>query len=118
MADWTLYYNPRCGTCVKVKERLESRGIKPRLVEYLKEPPTLGTLEKLLKKLGGTPLEMTRVKEPLWQELNLDPTALPTAEWLKLLSENPILIQRPIVETPERAIVARPPEAVDELFRK
>jgi arsenate reductase len=117
VTEWTLYYNPRCGTCVKVKERLETRGIQPRLVEYLKEPPSVATLARLLKKSGGSLSDFTRFKEPLWQEKKWDPATLSPDQWLQLLSENPILLQRPIVETGDRAVVARPPEAVDVLFK-
>ncbi|MBL0350311.1 MAG: arsenate reductase (glutaredoxin) [Elusimicrobia bacterium] len=116
MSEWSLYYNPRCGTCVKVKERLEARGVKPRVIEYLKEAPSVATLKRLLEKMGAAPAAITRFKEPYWQEQRIDPSALKPEAWLKILSENPFLIQRPIVETETRALVARPPEEVDTLF--
>lgn len=116
MADWTLYYNSHCGTCVKVKERLESRGVQPKIVEYMKAPPTVKTLDRLLKKMGTGPAAITRFKEPFWLEKKIDPDRLERGPWLTMLSENPFLIQRPIVETTDRAIVARPPEETDCLF--
>lgn len=118
MTEWKLYYNPRCGTCEKVKERLESRGVKPQLIEYLKDPPSASVLEKLLSKMGSGPAAITRFKEPYWAEKRLDPAHLDRKTLIKTLAENPFLIQRPIVETPERALVARPPEEVDALFEE
>lgn len=116
MSEWTLYYNSHCGTCLKVKDRLESRGVQPKIVEYMKRPPTVRTLDRLLKKMGAGPAAITRFKEPYWMEQELDPDRLDRKEWLKLLAENPFLIQRPIVETTNRAVVARPAEEADVLF--
>ncbi|MBL0058566.1 MAG: arsenate reductase (glutaredoxin) [Elusimicrobia bacterium] len=113
---WTLYYNPHCGTCLKVKERLESRGVQPKIVEYMKDPLSVKTLERILKKMGLGPAAITRFKEPFWMEKALDPDRLGRKEWLEMLAEHPFLIQRPIVETKERAVVARPPEETDSLF--
>ncbi len=114
--SWTLYYNPHCGTCLKAKERLESRGVQPKIVEYMKEPLSVKTLERILKKMGLGPAAITRFKEPFWLEKALDPDRLARKEWLEMLAEHPFLIQRPIVETKERAVVARPPEEMDALF--
>jgi arsenate reductase (glutaredoxin) len=116
MSEYTVYFNPRCGTCQKVKQRLEDRGVKIRLIEYLKEPPTEAALETILQKLGAGPESITRFKEPLWEEKKIDAARFPRKEWIKLLAENPVLIERPIVVTETRAVVARPPEKVEELF--
>lgn len=114
--EWILYYNPGCGTCLKVRDRLASLGVQPRVVEYLKDPPTPVTIDRLLKKMGTGPAAITRFKEPYWQEKGLKPENLDRKTWIKILSENPFLIQRPIVETPRRALVARPAEEIDGLF--
>ena len=114
MTECTLYYNPRCGTCRKVKEILESRGIKPRLVEYLDNPPTVEELEGILKKLGAGPEAITRTKEPVWEEKGRPD--LSRKEWLALIARNPVLLQRPIIVAGERAMVARPPEMAEEFF--
>lgn len=116
MSDWTIYYNPKCGTCRKVKERLEAKGITPKLIEYLKTPPTVADLESILQKMNKNPEAITRFQEDPWQEANVDPATFPRDQWLKLMVENPILIQRPIVIHGNKAVVARPPEHVDALF--
>lgn len=115
MADWTIYYNPRCGSCRGALALLEKRGIKPRIVEYLDTPPAPKELEDLLKKLGASPEAITRFKESVWQEKG--DAALSRDKWLKLIADNPILLQRPIVVHGDRAVVARPPEKVEELFK-
>ena len=116
MSEWTIYYNPHCGTCRKTRERLEARGIKPRIVEYLKTPPTAAELDAILKKMGAGPEAITRMQESVIEEKKLRFEGISRKDWVALLAENPILIQRPIVVHGERAVVARPPEAVDLLF--
>lgn len=115
MADWTIYHNPRCGNCRGALAILEKRGIKPKIVEYLDTPPSAKELEDLLRKLGAAPEAITRFKEEVWQEKG--DQALPRDKWVKLIADNPILLQRPIVVHGDRAVVARPPEKVEELFK-
>jgi arsenate reductase len=87
----------------------------PRVVEYLKTPFTPLELRILLAKLNLKPLEIIRKKEALFREkfcqLNLNDD-----EWIQLLSENPILIERPIGVKGNKAVVGRPPEALLELI--
>jgi arsenate reductase (glutaredoxin) len=118
MNDWTVYYNPHCGTCRKVRERLEAKGIKPRFVEYLKTPPTTDELDAVLKKIGAGPEAITRMQEPVIEEKDLRFDGLPRKDWLELIVKNPVLLQRPIVVHGEKAVVGRPPESVDVLFDK
>ena len=116
MADWTIYYNPKCGTCRKTLEILEKKKIKPRIVEYLKTPPTPKEIEAILKKLNLEPAEMVRKKEEIYSELKLDSGKHSRAEWLAIIAANPILIERPIVVRDDKAVIARPPEEVENLF--
>jgi arsenate reductase (glutaredoxin) len=116
MNEWTLYYNPQCGTCRNVKERLETRGVKPRLVEYLKTPPSAQELEEILKKMGAEPAAITRMKDPVIEEKGLRFEGLSRKAWIQLIADNPSLLQRPIAVRGDRAVVARPPEAVDVLL--
>lgn len=118
MAEWTIYYNPRCGTCRLTMEILKFKGVKPRIVEYLKDVPSVEELDDLLKKLKMEPSELARAKEPLYQEMDLATAKKSRAEWLKLLHDNPILIQRPVVVKDNKAVIARPPEKVHVLFKK
>lgn len=114
-SNWTIYYNPKCGTCRNTLALLNEKGIKPAVVEYLKTPPSVKELEALFKKLPA-PAEAVRVKEPLYEKLKLDEST-PREKLLRAIAENPVLLQRPIVVRDNRAVVARPPEKVLPLFQ-
>lgn len=116
MSDWIMYYNPKCGTCRNALALLESKGVKPKLIEYLKTPPTEKDLDEILKKLGLEPIHLARKKEPIYSQLKLDERKLTRAEWLKIFAEHPILIERPVVVKGSRAIIARPFEKAAELL--
>tara|TARA_B100000586_G_C19767521_1_gene284536 strand:- start:3 stop:305 length:303 start_codon:yes stop_codon:yes gene_type:complete len=96
---------------------LQDRGIESEVVEYLKDSPTPSELDALCKMLGVEPQQIIRIKEKRFQELGLslnDP--LSRDQWLKILAENPILIERPIFVTGDKAVIGRPPERVLDLL--
>jgi arsenate reductase len=111
----TLYHKPTCGTCQKVLKALKSKGVEVTAIEYLITPPSEKDLDSILKKLRMEPEELARKKEPLYEK-KFAGKALTRAEWIKILHQNPVLIERPIVVMGDRAVVARPPERLDELF--
>lgn len=118
MNDWTIYYNPKCGTCQKTLALLTSKGIKPTVVEYLKNPPVLAELEGLVRKLGiSSPLEMMRAKEPVFDEMKLGDGKKSSRDLLRAIVDNPVLLQRPIVVHGAKAVIARPPENVNVLLK-
>lgn len=108
----TIYHNPRCSKSRQTLALLEEQGIAPSVVEYLKEPPTASTLDKILKRLGKEPRELMRQREEPYAALGLSDPALSRKELIRAMVENPILIERPIVVSGEKAAVGRPPEAV------
>ena len=63
-----IFYNPKCSTCRNTLELLREKGIEPEIVEYLKTPPSRAELENVISLLGIRPLELVRVKEPVWKE--------------------------------------------------
>jgi len=112
-----IYHNPRCAKSRETLELLRGAGVEPDIVEYLKTPPDAATLDALCRKLGIEPQALVRYKEPRARELGLGPKdSRPRAEWLRLLAENPLLIERPIVVRGARARLGRPPEAVRDLL--
>jgi arsenate reductase len=111
---WTLYFNPACKTCRNVLSVLQSADIEPRIIEYLKTPPTLAELKGFAEKLGSKWSDLVRTGEPIYAGLKL--TGRARSEVLKAVAENPILLQRPIVIHGDRVIVARPFEKVRELI--
>ncbi|MEQ8493711.1 MAG: ArsC/Spx/MgsR family protein, partial [Gammaproteobacteria bacterium] len=92
-----------------------ARGIEPRVVAYLDDPPDLATLRSLLVKLDLSARELARGKESAWTEAGLDDTSDDDAI-LAAMTRHPILIERPIVVRGERAVLGRPPENVDALL--
>ncbi|HEX7968484.1 MAG TPA: arsenate reductase (glutaredoxin) [Stellaceae bacterium] len=106
----TIYHNPRCNTSRRTLALLEERGIKPRVVEYLKTPPDEAELKCLLKLLGMAPRQLLRKKEAA--EAGLDKPGLRDEQIIAGMAKHPIVIERPIVVNGDRAALGRPPEAV------
>jgi arsenate reductase (glutaredoxin) len=113
MTEWKIYFNPRCGSCQKALAGLKKERIEPQVIEYLKTPLSVAELEGLLKA-GLSIEEMIRSKEDEYESLGLADRS--DAEKLRAVVDHPILLQRPIVVRGKKAIVARPPERVQELL--
>jgi arsenate reductase (glutaredoxin) len=105
-----IYHNPRCAKSRATLALLEKRGLKPRIVEYLKTPPDAAELKRLLALLGKTPRELLRAKEA--KEAGLDKPGLSDAGLIAGMVAHPVVIERPIVVNGRRAALGRPPEAV------
>jgi arsenate reductase len=117
MADACILYNGRCSKCRGALDLLKQRGVAAEVVEYLAAPPSVADLERYSRLLRLPALQMMRTDEPRFTELGLKTTDQRTeAEWFRLIHENPILLQRPIVVIGDRAVIARPAERVAELF--
>ena len=98
-------------------EILRERGVEFDAIEYLKQPPGEAELRRLLALLGGDPAALVRTKDKKFAELGLDAGDYRTADdVVALLVKHPPLMQRPIVVAGNRAVIARPPEAMLELF--
>jgi arsenate reductase len=110
-----LYHNPRCSTSRAALKLLEEQGLAPKIVLYLERPPSASDLKALLGKLGMRPRGLMRVKEPTYKELGLDDTGLTDSALVAAMAANPILIERPILVSGNRAVVGRPPERVLEI---
>jgi len=108
----TIYHNPRCSKSRQTLALLEARGITPKVVEYLKHPPSAAELKSILKKLGIEPRELMRRSEQLYVELGVQDRALSDDDLIGLMVANPILIERPIVVSGAKAAIGRPPEQV------
>lgn len=112
----TIYHNPRCQTSRNVLAILKEKRLNVEIIEYLKTPPTEGELQRLLDLLGMKPETIVRKREALYREQYKNKN-LTDSEWLEILANNPILIERPIVVSGTKAVLARPPERVNELWR-
>lgn len=112
----TIYHNPRCSKSRQTLALLEERGISPRIVEYLKTPPSAAELKTILKRLGLRPRDLMRKGEPLYAELGLKDRDLDDDALIALMVANPMLIERPIVVRGGKAAIGRPPESVLEIL--
>lgn len=111
-----LYHNPRCSKSRAALALLEERGVDFEVVRYLEKPPDEAVLRELLDKLGMTPLELMRRGEARYRELGLKGADISDGDRIRAMTENPILIERPIFITGGKAVVGRPPERVLELL--
>jgi arsenate reductase len=107
-----LYHNPKCSTSRRTLALLESHGINPTIVEYLKSPPTKTQLNKILRSLDMQPRDLMRKKEAEYKNADLDDPQLTRDALIDAMVAHPKLIERPIVVNGERAAVGRPPENV------
>ena len=112
----TIYHNPRCSKSRDTLKLIETRGLKPKIVDYLKTPPSAAELKAILKRLGLKPEKLLRTGEPRYAELGLKDLDLDDDALIALMVANPILIERPIVVANGKAAIGRPPETVLEIL--
>jgi arsenate reductase len=112
----TIYHNPMCGTSRKTLDILRDSGCDVWVQEYLRNPPSRDELKRLYDRAGISPREGLRAKEPLVTELGLDRPGVSDDEVLDAMAEHPILIERPIVETPNGVRLCRPQDRVREIL--
>jgi len=112
-----MYYNPKCSKCKATLTLLQDNGIEPALIHYLETAPSVAELEAVLNKLGKGPKDIIRFNEEIAGKLGVFPSdERADSEWLKIISGNPTLLERPIVIHGDRAAVGRPPERVLEIL--
>jgi len=114
MEKITVYEKPTCTTCRKVVKILKEKGIEFEDINYYINPFTKEQLQKLIKKMDMKPGELLRKNEQAYKQLDIK--ELSEEQILDLMLANNDLIQRPIVEKGNKAILARPPEKIYELF--
>ena len=106
----TIYHNPRCSKSRETLKLLESKGVTPTVVEYLKAPPSQAEIKRILAKLDLPAKDIIRPKEA--KEAGVDLTSGSQAALIKAIATHPAILQRPIVVTDKKAAIGRPPEAV------
>ena len=116
MSNITIYHNPACGTSRNVLALIRNSGEEPHIIEYLKTPPSRDELRDLVARMGITARDLLREKGTPYAELGLDDPALSDAQVLDAMMAHPILINRPIVVTPEGVRLCRPSEDVLDLL--
>jgi arsenate reductase (glutaredoxin) len=112
----TIFHNPACGTSRNTLGLIRNSGVEPTVVEYLKTPPTKARLQELLAAMGTGPRPLLRDKGTPYAELDLANPKWTDDELLDFMLAHPILINRPIVETPLGTRLCRPSELVLDLL--
>ena len=117
MPEFTIYHNPRCSKSRDSLALLLEAGMKPTVIEYLKDPPDLEGLKKLRVLLDVPASAMVRTKEKAWEDTGLDSARASEEEILGAIVKDPGLMERPVVvRDGRRAVIGRPAERVRELL--
>jgi arsenate reductase len=111
-----IYQKPTCSTCRSVYAALEESGVDFDAVDYYVDPIPKNRLTELLRKMNMRAADLLRTKEPIYKTLKLGESALTDDEIVDLMVRYPDLIQRPIVENGDRAVLARPAERLKEIL--
>lgn len=110
-----IYHNARCSKSRQTLALITDNNIEVEIVNYLDTPPTAKELKELLKKLDMKPFDLIRKGETIFKE-NFKGKKYSDTEWIKIMTENPKLIERPIVVMGDKAVLGRPPENVKKLL--
>ncbi len=116
MKKITVFEKPTCTTCRNVTKALIEQGIDFEKVNYYVDPFSKEKLKSLLKKMKIKPVGLIRTKESIYKELDIKNKNYSDEELIDLMVKYPDLVQRPIIEMGRKAILARPPEKIKELF--
>ena len=114
--DVTIYHNPKCGTSRNTLAMLHKAGIEPKVIEYLKTPPTSERLVELIAMMGTSVRDLIRRKGTPFDELDLGDPKWSDDQLIEFMMEHPILINRPIVVAGDNAKLCRPCEVLLELI--
>ena len=111
-----VYFKPNCATCQTAMKLMKANTKEEiQTVEYLVATPSQKEIKEILKMLGMKAEQLVRKKEPLYKE-KYEGKKISNSEWIKILNENPILIERPIVVKDGKAIIGRPIETILDLL--
>lgn len=111
-----IYYNPGCQKCRDALNAICETGRKPEIIEYLNDTPTFSELKKIIKKLKIKPFELIRQKEEIYQT-RFSGKSLTGDEWIRAMVKFPILIQRPIIISDDKAVIGRTQEKLKEILK-
>lgn len=112
----TIYHKPTCTTCRQAVQILKDSGQPFTAIDYYEQAFTKAQLKDLLKQAGLSPKDVLRTKEDIYKELQLGKKTLSDDELLDLMVKHPDLIQRPIVQKGEKALLARPADSIRTLL--
>ena len=108
----TIFHNPRCSKSRQTLSLIQEKNIDINIIEYLKTPPDISQLKQILKQLGYEPRQLMRKSEQIYKDLDLGNENKTAEDLIIAMTQNPILIERPIVLSGGKAAIGRPPESV------
>ncbi len=108
----TIYHNPRCSKSRQALDLLREKGIEPKVVEYLKTPPSRAELARIVEATGEPVRALLRKQGSPYDELGLDDDKWTDDQLLDFLAQHPALLNRPVVVGPKGAVLGRPIERI------
>lgn len=111
-----IYHNPACGTSRNTLALIRHAGIEPTVIDYLRHPPSRERLIALIEGAGLSVREAIRQKDTPYLERGLDDPTLSDSALLDAMLAEPVLINRPFVQTPKGIRLCRPSEVVLDLL--
>jgi arsenate reductase (glutaredoxin) len=112
-----IYHNPRCAKSREGLKYLTQHGLEFEVIQYLDNPLDAKEIKTILMKLNLKPSQVVRIQEDLYRKELKDKT-FSDEEWISIIVQNPRLLQRPIVESKYKAVIAIPSEKIQELVKK
>ena len=112
----TIWHNPRCATSRKVLAEIRARGIEPRIVEYLRDPPTAAEIKAALKEMGIRPRELLRRRGTPYDALGLGNPKWTDSELIGVMAKHPVLIERPVVRARKGTRLCRPLDRLNDIL--
>ncbi len=112
----TIWHNPKCSTSRKVLETIRASGIEPEIVDYVNAPPSVAAIKAALKAMEMKPRDLLRRRGTPYDELGLEDETLSDIALIEAMRAHPILIERPVVQSPKGVRLCRPPERVEDLL--
>jgi arsenate reductase len=111
-----IWHNPKCATSRKVLQLIRAKGVEPRIVDYVKTPPSVADIRAALKEMQMKPRELLRRRGTPFDELGLDDPKHSDSALVAAMAAHPILIERPVVRGKKGTRLCRPPERVREIL--
>ncbi|MCB5302857.1 glutaredoxin-dependent arsenate reductase [Yersinia bercovieri] len=116
MSNITIYHNPDCGTSRNTLELIRNSGVEPTVIYYLETPPSRDKLVKLIANMGISVRALLRKNVEPYEQLRLAENPFTADQLIDFMLQYPILINRPIVVTPQGTRLCRPSEIVLEIL--
>jgi len=110
-----IYHNPRCRKSREGLKYLQEREAHVEIVDYIKQGISIAEIREIILKLHVSPFELVRKNEAVYKK-ELKNLSLTDEEWIKIVSENPVLLRRPIVLAKHKGIIGDEAENIEKIL--